>query len=251
MGWRDLLYYYERQRVTVIILLILIFISLIANGIIIQRSQTDVVLAYNDSLMADFELFMQEVRVKDSIARSEQARYSGERSRYPTRGSSASSNYEQRASTPSGSAYPRSYGSKLKEGEVVSLSSRDTTEWKKIPGIGSAYSARIVKYQGLLGGFVNKRQLREVYGIDDELYQRIAPYVAEDVDYQPVYINRLEFKELLKHPYLNYKQVQQIVNLRKKKGRVVSFNELRMLSAFTDEDAARLEPYLDFSMDGL
>ncbi len=252
MSWRDFFYYYERQRITVIVILILIFISLIANGVIIRRSQTDVVLAYNDSLIEDFELFWQELRVKDSIARraanmnrtykhDAPSRYSSQQMSSTTSPDSSSSKIQ--------SSYPRNYSTKLKEGEVISLSSMDTTEWKKIPGIGSAYSSRIVKYQQLLGGFVSKHQLKEVYGIDDEMYERIAPFVAEGVDYQFVYINRLEFNELLRHPYLNYKQVQQIMNLRKKKGKVISLNELRMLSAFTTEDIERLELYLDFSID--
>jgi len=40
--------------------------------------------------------------------------------------------------------------------------------------------------------------------------------------------------------------VQAIVNLRRKKGDIVSINELAMLDEFTSEDIYRLEPYLEF-----
>ena len=68
-----------------------------------------------------------------------------------------------------------------------------------------------------LGGFVRKEQLLEVYGVNNELYVRIAPYIESGGNVQQVRVNQLEFKELLRHPYLSYKQVQAIVNLRNRK----------------------------------
>jgi len=74
----------------------------------------------------------------------------------------------------------------------------------------------------------------------------MVPYITLDANYRKIKVNEWEFKELLKHPYLNYKQVQAIVNLRRKKGDIVSINELAMLDEFTSEDIYRLEPYLEF-----
>ena len=135
---------------------------------------------------------------------------------------------------------------KLSEGETISLNSTDTTEWKKIPGIGSSYSSRIVKYRTLLGGFVCKDQLQEGYGIDSEMYARISPFIAEDTNWSKIKINKLEFKELLRHPYLNYNQVKVIMNLRDKKGNITSIDELSMLDEFSKDDISRLQPYLEF-----
>ena len=50
----------------------------------------------------------------------------------------------------------------------------------------------------------------------------------------------------MRHPYLNYKQVQAIMNLRRKKGEITTIRELAMLDEFTSEDIFRLEPYLSF-----
>ncbi len=85
-----------------------------------------------------------------------------------------------------------------------------------------------------------------MYGIDNEVFSRIAPYIREDDNFRKLPVNELEFGELLRHPYLNYKQVQAIVNLRRRKGDISSINELAMLDEFTSEDIYRLEPYLDF-----
>lgn len=135
---------------------------------------------------------------------------------------------------------------KLSEGETISLNSSDTTEWKKIPGIGSSYSSRIVKYSALLGGFASKEQLLEVYGVEEDMYASISPYIEEDTNWSKLNINQLEFKELLRHPYLNYNQVQVIVNLRNKKGDITSLNELSIFDEFTPDDISRLKPYLEF-----
>ena len=135
---------------------------------------------------------------------------------------------------------------KLSPGETIFLNKSDSTDWKKIPGIGDAYSSRIVKYRNMLGGFVRKEQLTEVYGIDNDLFLRIAPFIEEDINCTKLTINTLDFKELLRHPYLNYKQVQAIVNLRRKKGDIISINELSMLNEFTSDDIFRLEHYLEF-----
>lgn len=135
---------------------------------------------------------------------------------------------------------------KLAPGETISLNETDTTVWQKIPGIGSSFAARIVKYRELLGGFVRKEQLLEVYGMDPERYDRIAPYIEEGGSYRKIKLNEWEFKALLRHPYLNYKQVQEVVTLRRKKGRITSLAQLAMLDAFTYDDLLRLEPYLEF-----
>ena len=135
---------------------------------------------------------------------------------------------------------------KLAEGETIFLNKSDTTDWKKIPGIGSTYASRIVKYRDLLGGFVSVDQLREVYGIDDKLFVKIYPYVEVDGEYTKIAVNKLEFKELLRHPYLNYKQVKAIFDLRRRKGNISSINELALLNEFASEDIERLAPYLEF-----
>ena len=63
-------------------------------------------------------------------------------------------------------------------------------------------------------------QLAEVYGIDTERYENLAPWFKVDTTHiQPLEVNTLPFATLLKHPYLNYQQVKVILQLRKQKGK--------------------------------
>ena len=243
MHWKDFLYYRKSEKLAVILLLVLIVLTLILNLILSQRNSRDIVFTQNDSLVKAFEEFQRNLSLREGMnvlapehvvpSKDEE---SDERSR--PRGLSEKDGPDHHVPFPA--------VEKLAEGETIFLNAADTAEWKKIPGIGGTFAARIVKYRNLLGGFVSVEQLREVYGIDNELFSRISPYIQADENFRKLQINELEFKDLLRHPYLNYKQVQAIVNLRKRKGNIASIHELAMLDEFTSEDIFRIEPYLAF-----
>lgn len=207
------------------------------------------VFARNDSLAREFQMFQESLQLIASEVDKggqygERARrsYSSQRT-YPGRSASSENRYSENRSQ-NYTAFPRQ--EKLAAGERIPLNSTDTAEWKKIPGIGSAFASRIVKYQNMLGGFASVEQLREVYGVDNEMFGSISPYVEPDGNFRKIQINKQEFKELLSHPYLNYKQVQAVMNLRKRKGNIQSMDELGMLDEFTSEDIERLRPYAEF-----
>lgn len=133
-------------------------------------------------------------------------------------------------------------------GTVVELNIADTTILKKIPGIGSTFARRIIKYRELLGGFYSVNQLTEVYGIDAERYASLAPWFRVDTTHiQPLEVNNLPFSTLLKHPYLNYQQVKVILQLRKQKGKLSGWKNLQLLEEFTELDRKRLYPYISFT----
>ena len=134
-------------------------------------------------------------------------------------------------------------GIKLHAGETIDLSSADTMQLKKIPGIGSYYAGKIVRYRSRLGGFVSLSQLKEISGLPED----IAAWVT--LDNTPVtqlHINQLTFGELLKHPYLNFEQVRAIIDHRRHYGPVSSFSDLQTYPAFSAADFERLKPYIAF-----
>lgn len=136
---------------------------------------------------------------------------------------------------------------KYPKGTVLELNAADTTALKKIPGIGSTFAKRIVKYRNLLGGFYTVEQLSEVYGIDEEKYKALHTWFTTDphlIDSMP--INRLSAKELVAHPYINYKQAKTIEKLVRKEGAILDWNELILLEEFPEADQARLVHYFSF-----
>lgn len=135
---------------------------------------------------------------------------------------------------------------KLGQGEVVDLNLADTVLLKGVPGIGSSYAARIIKYRESLGGYISIEQIKEVWGVDDIMYNKISPYFTISGKPKKLRVNYLEYKDMIKHPYLNKDQVKIILDLSKRKNNLTSLKRLSLLEEFSANDIKRLEPYLSF-----
>lgn len=131
---------------------------------------------------------------------------------------------------------------------VLNLNKVDTTALKKVKGIGSSYAKRIVGYRNLLGGFHSLNQLEEVYGMTDTLFQIIIPYLAisDSLVIKQVPINLATFKELLAHPYIDYEQTKEILNVKSKSGKFMKSEDLFRLTLMDSVDILRLLPYIRF-----
>lgn len=141
--------------------------------------------------------------------------------------------------------YPKT--EKYPAGTIVELNSADTTTLKKVPGIGSTFARRIVKYRDLLGGFYCVGQLGEVYGIDEERYEALKPWFIVDSSLiRPLPINQLTVKELARHPYVNYRQASAVARLIRQKRILQGWEDLILLEEFPEADYQRLRPYFAF-----
>lgn len=129
---------------------------------------------------------------------------------------------------------------------IVDINTADTTLLKELPDIGSSFAKRIVEYRGKLGGFVENRQLLEVYGMDSTRYKNIENYITVDslFNANKLRINHDSFKVLNRHPYLEYEHVKKIVNYREQKGLITSWGQLS--EVIGDGIKPRLEKYVGF-----
>lgn len=137
---------------------------------------------------------------------------------------------------------------KLSPGTQIELNSADSSLLCQVPGIGPSYAKRIIGYRNLLGGYHKHEQLQEVYGMYVELYEKIIPYFQITTDsLRLISINSASLDKMRAHPYLNFYQAKAIVDIRKKKGKLTNFEELRLLEEFTEDDWLRILPYLEFN----
>ena len=127
---------------------------------------------------------------------------------------------------------------------VLDLNACDTAELRCIPEIGAYRAQKIVEYRERLGGFVSVSQLQEIQGLP----QGIEAWFAVDGDTEPERLNAnaATFQTLFRHPYINYEQAREIMNYRRRYGRLESLDDLRLSPHFTPEDLRRLRPYLEF-----
>lgn len=132
---------------------------------------------------------------------------------------------------------------KYPQGTIIELNSSDTTELKKIPGIGSVIARRIIGYRQRLGGFYRIGQLAEI-GLDTAL---LCPWFRIDADsIRRIDVNRASLERLRRHPYINFYQARAIVEYRKKQGKLKSLKPLSLLEEFPKEELERMLPYLAF-----
>lgn len=132
---------------------------------------------------------------------------------------------------------------KYPAGTVLSLNRVDTTELKKIPGIGSGIARMIVGYRAQLGGFYRIEQLAELHLSVDVL----RPWLSVDAnETRRINLNKASVERLNAHPYLNFYQAKIIVEHRKKKGKLHSLEQLKLYDEFTPQDLERIAPYVSF-----
>ena len=132
---------------------------------------------------------------------------------------------------------------KYPEGTLVEVNSADTTELKKIPGIGSGIAGGIVRYRERLGGFYALSQLEEVKHVTPEL---LKWFKLENDSTRKLEINKASLDRLRAHPYLTFYQAKVIVEHRRKKGQIKSLSQLALYEEFTEKDLERLSAYISF-----
>ncbi|MGB3776974.1 MAG: helix-hairpin-helix domain-containing protein [Tunicatimonas sp.] len=123
----------------------------------------------------------------------------------------------------------------------------DTSSLKRLPGIGTTLSARIVKYRQLLGGFHRLEQLQEVYNMSEHgaASLRTEAYIAEGNQVTRLNINLLDAKTLAQHPYISWEVARAVVNHRRDYGNYQALEDLREVYLIDEELFAKLTPYLE------
>ncbi|WP_422361161.1 ComEA family DNA-binding protein [Reichenbachiella sp.] len=132
-----------------------------------------------------------------------------------------------------------------KENVKFDLNLADTSQFQIVRGIGPVLSVRIVKYREMLGGFTHTAQLREVYGIEEEVYQRMLSHFDVLIpSAKKININQDSISFLAKHPYLNYKTSRAIIKYRAQHGDYQSVADLKNIHSISDSLFQRIAPYL-------
>jgi competence protein ComEA len=129
----------------------------------------------------------------------------------------------------------------------IDLNSGDSVLLRTLPGIGPVLSVRIVKYGNLLGGYASVEQLREVYGLPQETFDRIKGMVfADSTVVRKININTAGYSDLIRLRYLSNYEVNVILKFRKLMGRIHSITELVDNKLIPEEKAGKIRPYINF-----
>ena len=136
---------------------------------------------------------------------------------------------------------------KAKPGEIIELNGADSAKLTEIRGIGPSFAVRIARYRNRLGGFYNKEQLKEIFGVDSLKYAEIKDQVSVNpVKVNRININTISFDQLRIFPYLGYKQVNAIIQYRVQHGNYASIADMKNVAILDEGILSKIEPYLNF-----
>lgn len=139
----------------------------------------------------------------------------------------------------------RDYTPKLAEGATLDLNNADTLLLQRVPSIGASFARRIVKYRDILGGYYCVEQLQEVYGMDRERYDKIAPYFVIRKRLRKL---SLSADSIPKHPYISYKHRKALAQILVENP-PLSWEKIMSVGQFSKDDSLRLAPYLELGGD--
>lgn len=235
--WRDLFYYSKSER-RALIVLSLVIIGIWITLWISEPNEP----CFNDNITNNIQIdsiISRPVKSNDSVIYRHPLK--------PERKKNIVHQEKRAFQQPFTSRKSSISNKKFNKGTFVELNSADTLILQKIPGIGPSYSKRIVKYRNLLGGFYSIKQLKEVYGIDEEKYEALEPWFKIDTTLiQKININQSDFKTLVRHPYLDKEQTRSILRLIKQNGKIQGWNDLILLEEFSSSKREKLIPYISF-----
>jgi len=128
--------------------------------------------------------------------------------------------------------------------KIIELNTADSASLESLPGIGPALSGRIIKYRNKLGGFYNTDQLKEVWGLQDSVFQKIRDRVSLSGNVEKININTADFSVLKSHPYIGYKLANVIINYRKQHGIFNSLDDIQKIIGIDEKTFNQLSHYL-------
>lgn len=126
--------------------------------------------------------------------------------------------------------------------QLIELNAVDSVGLLKVRGIGPFYASRIIRYRERLGGYYSVKQLKELkmkyfnadscaglFTVDQNLI------LKSDLD-------TMSFKAILKHPYLEYEDVQMIYDAKRKYGHL-SYAVLEEHKILALHKLKKIKPY--------
>lgn len=132
---------------------------------------------------------------------------------------------------------------------LVELNTADSLTLVSVRGIGARSAEDIIAYRGKLGGFHEVGQLTELEVMTERNYELICRQIwVDSCVIRKIDINFATPKEIGDHPYVADRTLRRILKNRQLKGGWSTTEEMIEDNTLTTAEAARLAPYLQFTV---
>lgn len=132
---------------------------------------------------------------------------------------------------------------KFRQRQILDLNTVDSLTLIRVPGIGPAFSHRILALRRQLGGYYTVLQLQEVYGMDEDKFLSLKGWFRIGRSPRTYRLDSLISGDIPRHPYLSYTQIKSLNRLIGRHGRIMRWSTLMRDPAFSRDDSIRLSPY--------
>ena len=129
---------------------------------------------------------------------------------------------------------------------TVDINKPTLKDFTAIEGVDEYLSERIIKYRSKLQGFSFKEQLFEVWGLDEQMANKILSTfsIKNKPIIKKVNINTASFKEVLSNPYIDYELCIQIFDYKDEVAELQSISEIKNIEGFPIKKYNRIVLYL-------
>ncbi len=104
--------------------------------------------------------------------------------------------------------------------QPLELNGADSVALVAVRGIGPYYASRIIRYRERLGGYYSVKQLKELNMKYFDVDSNTSSFTVDSTRIRKADLDTMSFKAVLRHPYLEYPDVQLIFNAKRKYGKV-------------------------------
>ena len=129
---------------------------------------------------------------------------------------------------------------------TVDINKATLKDFTAIEGVDEYISERIIKYRSKLQGFSFKEQLFEVWGLNEQMANKILSTfsIKNKPIIKKVNINTASFKEVLSNPYIDYELCIQIFDYKDEVAELQSISEIKNIEGFPIKKYNRIVLYL-------
>ncbi len=116
----------------------------------------------------------------------------------------------------------------------------------EVESLDPAIAKRIIEYRKKLGGFLDDRQLYDVYGISNEQVRQLQSVftVLTKPDIKPVNVNSASASDLSTVPFITFQIAREILNYRLLHTEINDLDELLKIEGITPYKLDRIKLYL-------
>lgn len=125
---------------------------------------------------------------------------------------------------------------------LVELNTADSIALLKIRGIGPYYASKIIRYRERLGGYYSLKQLKELKMTYFDADSAVCFFCVDTTFIVKRDLDSLDFRAVLKHPYLEYEDVKMIFKAKQKYCRL-SYQLLEEKGVLPDYRLKKIKPY--------